>query len=462
MKTMNVPRSWLEENGRRLDGQPYLSGATEAAVLIRKLPGKPRTLGTVSKRIFHTGRVSRNFVSDPEFGVPFLGTVDIRLADLSMLPLISKRQVAGNDDLLVNEGWILITRSGTIGRMAYVRPELSGMACSEDLLRIEPNTDNINPGFLFSFLNSRFGLPMVIGMTYGAIIQHIEPHHITNLPIPRLGKVEDLTNSLCLEASFMRTQASQKLQLARDYINSVFSFPKKVSYKARNTSFTSVSSAKAVSRLEATHHDSVAQQSDRFIASVKSKEKLSVLANISETNRMREIFVEPEFGVPFLTSSDIFLLRYEPTRFISKKTVSEIVDWKVEEGNILLARSGQAGGIIGHGAWADYRFKDSLVSAHVLRIAAKTEEILPGYLFSYLCLSDVGYRQIVRNAAGSSVPFLDANDIRKLWIPRTDKDTEKAIDTLVFEAGRLRAKAQEKEDEARYLVENTIEELVNG
>lgn len=462
MKTISVPSSWLSHNGRRMDSQPYLSGATEAAVLIRKLPGNSRTLESVTKRIFHTGRVARNFVSDPKFGIPFLGTVDIRLADLSMLPLMSKRQLTDNPDLLIHDGWTLITRSGTIGRMAHVRPELAKMAGSEDLLRVEPNDREILSGYLFSFLSSRFGLPMVIGMTYGAIIQHIEPHHISDLPIPSLGEIEIQSNNLCIEASILRTQASEKLHLASDHINNVFDFPTKISNKARNFSTTTVSSSAVVSRLDATYHDAVAQESDKLIARIKSKDKLNLLVEINETNRMKEIFVDPEFGVPFLTSSDIFLLRYEPTRYISKRHFPETVDWKVREGNILLARSGQVGGIIGHGAWADYRFNDSLVSAHVLRISARNNEILPGFLYAYLCLCDVGYRQIVRNAAGSSVPFLDANDIRKLWIPRTDDSTEKLINDLVVEAGNLRAKAQEKEDEARHLVEKTIEELVNG
>ena len=72
--------------------------------------------------------------------------------------------------------------------MAYARPDMDGMACSEDVLRVVPDPDRILPGYLYAFLSSKFGVPLVVGGTYGAIIQHIEPHHIANLPVPRLGE----------------------------------------------------------------------------------------------------------------------------------------------------------------------------------------------------------------------------------------------------------------------------------
>ena len=86
--------------------------------------------------------------------------------------------------LVIDEGWTLITRSGTIGRMAYARPEMRGMAGSEHFIRVVPDVNAIRPGYLFAYLSSRFGLPLVVGGTYGAIIQHIEPQHIADLPVP--------------------------------------------------------------------------------------------------------------------------------------------------------------------------------------------------------------------------------------------------------------------------------------
>lgn len=463
MKTMTVPQGWMELNGRRLDSRPYLSGATEAKVILENLPIVKDYLYKLTENedgIFNGPRFARQYVDDPDFGVPFLGSTDILLADLSLVPFLSKKYINNHPELLIKQGWTLITCSGTIGRMAFARREMNGAAGSQHFMRVVPDEGKIKPGYLYSFLSSRYGLPMVIGMTYGAIIQHIEPHHIKFLPVPRLGELEIESHRLCSKAADMRSLATEKLSMASQLINGAFSFPSKISVKTRNFSVTKALNKEASRRLEATFHDWVARQSDALLDKVPKTSELHILADFGETGRMTQVFVSKEYGVPFITSKELFLLRQEPDRFLSRKLLPEDESWKVEEGNILIARSGQVGGIIGHCVWADRRFENVCVSVDVIRLKAKN--VLPGYLFAYLNLTDVGYRQLVRTAAGSSIPHLFPEYLRGLRIPRTDEVTENLINDLVFEAGRLRADAQVCEDNARKMVEDAIEEMANG
>ncbi|WP_312798208.1 hypothetical protein, partial [Tianweitania sp.] len=118
-----IRSSWLDEPGRRLDCNPYMSGALEARDALACLSVPKEKLQDVTENIFHAGREGRNWVDDPRYGTPFLGSSDILLADLSTLPLIAKKQVERNPLFTLGERWTLITRSGTIGRMAYVRPD---------------------------------------------------------------------------------------------------------------------------------------------------------------------------------------------------------------------------------------------------------------------------------------------------------------------------------------------------
>lgn len=452
-----IPSTWLENNGRRLDCGPYMSGAVEAKELLKR--HVTERLADVAEDIYHAGRESRIWVDSLEHGVPFMGSTDILASDLTFLPLISKKQISSNPKFTVGKGWTLITRSGTIGRMAYARPDMDGVACSEHVMRVVPNKELIKPGYLYSYLSSRFGVPIVVSGTYGAIIQHIEPHHVADLPVPRLGETENQAHDLIQGAADLRVEATELLRTAGQIVNERFGFPEKLALSHRVFSCSLAPSTLALKRLEATYHDAVAQESDRLIAGVPRKDKFSTLGiSISETGRLKQVFVDEEYGAPFLTSGEIFRQRYEPTRFLSNRLLPDESEWATQEGDLLLARSGQVGGIIGRGVWADSRFVGGCVSVDVLRLGAQNSQILPGYLYAYLFLTDVGYRQLIRTAAGSSIPHLSAPDVSRLLIPRCDSSLEAEINELVWNAGHKRAEAQEKEDQARALVERTIEE----
>src|SRR4051812_41842883 len=141
-----VRSAWLERDGRRLDCNPYMSGALEAIDALDRLSAPKVRLEEVTARIFHAGREARVWVQSSEFGIPFLGSPDIQSTDLSWLPFMSKKQILRHPVFTLQAKWTLITRSGTIGRMAYVRPDMAGMACSEHVLRVVPNKAVISPG----------------------------------------------------------------------------------------------------------------------------------------------------------------------------------------------------------------------------------------------------------------------------------------------------------------------------
>ncbi|MCG7876660.1 MAG: restriction endonuclease subunit S [Candidatus Thiodiazotropha endolucinida] len=399
------------------------------------------------------------WVEDDQHGFPFLSSTDILQADLSNISHIAKSVARQNSQLLIKDRWTLITRSGTIGRMAYARADMNGMACTEDVLRVIPDEEKVKPGYIYAYLCTKFGVPLVISGTYGSIITHLEPHHIADLPVPRLGAVEDQAHELIQSAADLRVEAAVLLKTAGQIVNDQFGFPEKLALSHRAFSCSTASSTLVLKRLEATFHDAVAQESDRLIAGVPRKDEFSTLGiAISETGRLKQVFVDEEHGAPFLTSGEIFRQRYEPTRFLSNRLLPDESEWATQEGDLLLARSGQVGGIIGRGVWADRRFAGGCVSVDVLRLGAQNSQILPGYLYAYMFLTDVGYRQLIRTAAGSSIPHLSAPDVSRRLIPRCDSALEAEINELVWNAGHKRSEAQEKEDQARTLVERTIEE----
>lgn len=206
--------SWLREQGLRMDAAPYLSGAFEARKLLERLPVRKEPLSELTEGhnggIFNGPQFRRVYVLDPEYGVPFLGSKDMLRSDFTDLPLLKKSDAMSGklSYLQVKPGMTLISCSGFYaGRRSYVRPDMADCWSSQDVLKVEPDPGRIKAGYLYAFLASRFGEALVKGSVYGSAIKHIEPHHITGLPVPRFDPaVEHEIHDLVEAAATLRTE----------------------------------------------------------------------------------------------------------------------------------------------------------------------------------------------------------------------------------------------------------------
>ena len=232
VKEKLVPSAWLVQQGRRLDCGPYLSGAVEAKLLLRSLPVRCAELRDITHGhdggIYNGPQFVRNYVSDPAFGVPFLSSSSMLHAEFHRVDLLRKSNAVSRRlaFLQIEEGTTLISCSGTIGRMAYARPEISGMWSSQHVLKVVPDPNLVRSGYLYAFLSGRFGVPLVVGGTYGAIVQHIEPGHISDLPVPLAPEaIQDDAHRLVAEAAEMRTLASAELRAVTREIEDAAGLP---------------------------------------------------------------------------------------------------------------------------------------------------------------------------------------------------------------------------------------------
>jgi type I restriction enzyme S subunit len=388
---------------------------------------------------------------------PFVRISDFEIG--SNISHIAKSVARQNSQLLIKDRWTLITRSGTIGRMAYSRSEMNGMACTEDVLRVIPDEEKVKPGYIYAYLCTKFGVPLVISGTYGSIITHLEPHHIADLPVPRLGIVEDQAHELIQRAADAQVESGELRKYAGSMVNEICGFPEKLAPAARIFAYSSANSNDVLRRRDATFHNPIAQEAEVLtkFANGIALSSASVLG--FESNRMKQVFVEEGYGTPFITSSGIFSKTITPERYLRNQLLGESETWRINEYDTLVARSGQVGGIIGRGVWADSRLDGFAASPHILRLRPTSEEFPSGYVYAFLCLTDVGYQLLARTAAGSSIPFLPLDAVLEIKIPTTPSlQQRQEIDELVKRSGELRKQSQELEKEAIALVERAIEE----
>lgn len=469
MKAKSVPSPWLERDGRRLDCNPYMSGALEAKVLLESMQARKDKLRTLTldglSGIFHAGRIKRMWVDSPENGHPFLSSTDILQADLSNLSFISKKAVAENPRLLLRAGWTLITRSGTVGRMAYARPDMDGYACSEHVLRVVPDPEKIPPGYLYAYLSSKFGVPLVVGGTYGAIIQHIEPEHIADLPVPRLGKkVEQAAHELIASAAKLRADSSVLLEQAKVDTSEAWGIDPALRLRTKHHPDVNVvlaSTLARTARFDAFFYGAAASSSDTVIAEISKRHPIrrigdtDVSTMVFETTRFGRVSVEdPAFGVPFLSIADMMKGDPKSDCYISRKQAAQ-VNAIVHSGWLILPRVGQLQGVFGTVSYVPRHLDGVAVSDNNIRIVPVGEDE-GAYLWAALS-TDLLYQQIIRRACGTSIPYIDSKRVADIPIPWPAKATRLKIADLVKSAMEMRSKASHDEGEAVRLVEDAIE-----
>lgn len=168
-------------------------------------------------------RFKRHYV-EPEFGVPFLGGKEILELDPRGEKHLSLKRHSDEiaNELTLSENMILVTRSGTIGKVVLVPKHWQGWAASEHLLRVQPVNDDM-AGYLVVWLKSPWALPLIQRHTYGSVIFEIDQYHLSEVAVPILDNATmKQINALALQANALRTQAFMEEQEALAMFENIF------------------------------------------------------------------------------------------------------------------------------------------------------------------------------------------------------------------------------------------------
>lgn len=460
-----VRAAWLEEGGRRLDCNPYMSGALEARDALKQLKVRKDALRTLTAGhaggIYNGPMFKRNYVESPEHGVPFISSGSMLLADLSTLPLLRKKDAESSrlSYLRLRPGMMLISCSGTIGRMTYVRPDMDGIWSSQDVLKVVPDPDRIPPGYLYAFLSSRYGVPLVVSGTYGAIIQHIEPEHIADIEIPRFNSNFELEiHGLIQSAARLRADfqcginnATQKLL---EYAGLSDCPPHKWHSLQSETSFSETIS---VSRsMRASNYSPRVRHLLSGVLNAGSVPLGEVCRDgyLSTGARFKRIDCAPSEGVRLVGQKQGFWSQPEG-RWISPRHAPAGIF--ADDESVLIASSGTLGEgevycrpILVTGRWLDFAY-----SQHFLRVVSGDKRFSGAYLFAFL-RSEIAFRALRSMSTGSKQQEIHIGFVSKMPVPILTPDNRSEIEAIVRVAFKGRDQADALEAEAIRRIEISI------
>ncbi|WP_224982701.1 N-6 DNA methylase [Geomonas agri] len=95
----------------------------------------------------------------------------------------SKQVLKNLEALTIYKGYILISDSGTLGRVTYALQQHDGHVATNNLIRVVIE-DRYLRGYVYEFLKSETGQSLMLKNAYGTNQEHLEPDVIAEIPIP--------------------------------------------------------------------------------------------------------------------------------------------------------------------------------------------------------------------------------------------------------------------------------------
>ena len=173
---------------------PRYSESRKAVLMMREQPGwRVQTLGELaSGKVYNGPRFKRPYanrgVTSGESIVRyFTGNAMTQTKGENIKYLDLKRakpqQLRHIEKLYLRRGMILITDSGTVGRVVYVTSYHDGVVGTNNLIRVEIE-DEAMRGYVYQFLLSSMGQHQLKANIYGAIVDHLEPDDVMKVVVP--------------------------------------------------------------------------------------------------------------------------------------------------------------------------------------------------------------------------------------------------------------------------------------
>lgn len=200
----------LSNLNKRIDGS-YHTPLSEAVIKeLKKAYVELTNCGDkrVTKEIILPGRFKRHYV-DELHGTPFLSGKNIsQINPVGVKYLSNMRHDERIEKLMLEKNMILITCSGTIGKVMICPGYYENYCANQHILRLIPS-DKINPGYVYCFLASEYGKALIQKFTYGSVVDEIDDNHLAAVPfpLPKENKLIDEIGNLVLEANENRNEA---------------------------------------------------------------------------------------------------------------------------------------------------------------------------------------------------------------------------------------------------------------
>lgn len=462
LKWCSVSLSDVISRGKRLEASVFDVEAKQARQIIANGKYPLTTIGgEKGLTTSYTGaRFKRIWVESSDMPIYQPSTiVDIKPTPDGYISHVTQTNI---EALRVHKGQILMTCSGTIGKVSYVSETLDNLIFSHDLLRIDCK-NNIDQGYIYAYLKSKIGNKILLTNSYGAVITHIESEHLETVPIPNApDEIKEKIHDLVIESYKLRDESNELLDKATELLIDELKLPPikdfEVDYYKKEASVNtfSVKLSHMSGRADASYHvpmvNAIVEHLNEYAAEVTTIGDKRISQEVIMPIRFKRVYVEEGYGRVLLGGKQLCELDPSGKKYLSKTKHENIMSkLEVNANTTLITRSGTIGKI----ALVPKHWEHWVPSDHIIRVVPANENIA-GYLNVFLS-SDYGQQLIKRFTYGSVVDEIDDNHVRQIVIPLLkNQDIQKRINDLALEVNEKRYDAYLLEQEALKIMDEEV------
>lgn len=470
VETNDIPLKWCSVSlsdvifrGKRLEASVFDVEAKQARQIIKNSKFPSTTIGGENglTTSYTCARFKRIWLEHSDFPIYQPSTiVDIKPKPDGYISNLTKTNI---ENLRVKKGQILMTCSGTIGKVSYVSDTLKNKIFSHDLLRINCK-NTVDQGYVYTYLKSKVGNKILLTNSYGAVITHIEPEHLATIPIPDAPKeIKERIHNLIVESFKLRDESNKLIDQATTLLIDELKLPPISEFKqnniknSANVNAFSVKLSNLAGRVDASYHlpivDKIVEHLKKYAKEVTTIGDERISKQIILAGVFKRTYVEEEYGYPFLGGKEITQLSPKTEKYLSKPIHKKRYEkeLKVTENTILVTDRGT----IGTTTIVPRHWNGYAVSQNVLKLVPANNNIA-GYIYIFLN-SEWGTELIRRQTYGSVVDMIDNNSLSSVEIPLLkNQDIQNKINDLALQANEKRYKAYLLEQEALKIMDEEV------
>ena len=360
--------------------------------------------------------------------------------DFSTCHYVERERYEQDRNIQIHNGSILITKDGTLGKVAYVQGLSMPATLNAGVFNVQiKDANNVDEKYLFQYLKAPFLMDYVDKKATGGTIKHLNQSILVDFPVISPQRSEQiLVGAFFQQLDNLITLHQRKCDKLANVKKSMLEkmFPKNGSNvpEIRFKGFTDPWEQRKLGETNTFFTD----------------------GNYGEAYPKSLDMTDSASGVPFLTGGNLKNGKLDLTgaNYITKEKHNKLVSGHLEEDDIVIAVRGTLGALgyvnKGNSGWN--------INSQ-LAILRTDKDVLSGkYLIQFL-LSDFGQRELLSRQTGSALKQLPISSMKEINIPMISSNEQLQIGTFFLKLDNLITLHQRELEKLKNLKKACLEKM---